>query len=359
MNGYFRAFSCVPSAVNRQKLPHSHVSYAGFVQQVNCALKGSVENRAHLVLALCSGQTLTVKRLQMLLVSFLHTILMADKSTMLIPSLTTWNTCDDPSLNRFVQYMVHSCSDEQESDAQLSQSDLESWLGSTPLAVQVLQLTTALCFLHPHLPGSDIQDYTGNELTPELMLLPQVVHHPMVGESFQSQLLDQASAIFVNSALPFEVRGRLYPLFSSRHHGESFSTLCKQIIDHGPTLLLVKDKGGFVFGAYAADSWRYHPQFTGEVCHFTDNSLQLACVCTVGSSGCFLFTLSPTMGVFSPSGYNNNFMYMQQNAQTLPNGIVSSPPHSPYSTSFKCPIHYSYHIMYIGRGRVKLLLYHT
>ena len=222
-----------------------------------------MEHRAHL-LSLCSSGAVTVEQLHSLLVSFLHTILMTDKGKVLIPSLSTWNTCSDPSLDRFVQYLMHSFSDKPGSDAKLSQSELESWLSSTPLASRVLQLTTAMCFLHPHLPSSDLEDYTGGELTPELTLLPRVVHHPMVKESFQSQLLDQLSAIFINSALPFEVKGQLYPLFSSRHHGESFSTLCKQIIDRGPTLLLVKDKGGHVFGAYAADSWRYHPQFTGD-----------------------------------------------------------------------------------------------
>ena len=188
---------------------------------------------------------------------------MTNKSARLIPGLTAWNACDEPSLRRFVQYLMHSFSDKPGSDVQLSQGDLESWLSSTPLAGRLLQLTTAMCFLHPHLASSGLEDYTGTELAPGLMLLPQVLRHPVIRETFQSQLLDQASAIFMNNALPYDVKGQLYPLFSSRHHGESYSTLCKQIIERGPTLLLVKDKGGYVFGAYAADSWKYHPQFTG------------------------------------------------------------------------------------------------
>ncbi len=42
-----------------------------------------------------------------------------------------------------------------------------------------------------------------------------------------------------------------------------------------------------------------------------------------GNGNCFLFTLSPVMGVYLPSGYNENYMYLEQNAQTLPNGLVS------------------------------------
>lgn len=33
------------------------------------------------------------------------------------------------------------------------------------------------------------------------------------------------------------------------------------------------------------------------------------------------------MGVYSPTGYNDNYMYMQQSAQTMPNGIVSISVH--------------------------------
>ena len=54
-----------------------------------------------------------------------------------------------------------------------------------------------------------------------------------------------------------------------------------------------------------------------------NEKLSLQSFHAIGSSECFLLTLFPTMEVFAPTGYNSNFMYMQQNAQTLPNGIVS------------------------------------
>ncbi len=44
---------------------------------------------------------------------------------------------------------------------------------------------------------------------------------------------------------------------------------------------------------------------------------------STGSSDCFLFTLSPIMGSHNAAGYNENYMYLQQSAQTLPNGLVS------------------------------------
>ena len=41
-----------------------------------------------------------------------------------------------------------------------------------------------------------------------------------------------------------------------------------------------------------------------------------------GSSSCFLFTLKPDLGVYTATGYNQNFMYLNQGVQTLPNGLV-------------------------------------
>ena len=48
--------------------------------------------------------------------------------------------------------------------------------------------------------------------------------------------------------------------------------------------------------------------------------------CLTGNANCFLFSLAPIMGVYSylPSSYNENSMYLEQNAQSLPNGLVST-----------------------------------
>ena len=61
-----------------------------------------------------------------------------------------------------------------------------------------------------------------------------------------------------------DVKGRMYPLFSSSHHGESFSTLVGRIVGKGPTLLVVQDTGGHVFGGFAAQSWSIGPNFYGK-----------------------------------------------------------------------------------------------
>lgn len=45
---------------------------------------------------------------------------------------------------------------------------------------------------------------------------------------------------------------------------------------------------------------------------------------SLGDSYCFLFSIKPKMGVYHPTGYNENFMYLNMGMQTMPNGLVSS-----------------------------------
>ena len=59
-------------------------------------------------------------------------------------------------------------------------------------------------------------------------------------------------------------KGRLFPLFSSSQHGESFSTLVGRIVKQGPVLLVLRDTGGNVFGGFASQSWTISPEFTGD-----------------------------------------------------------------------------------------------
>ena len=43
-----------------------------------------------------------------------------------------------------------------------------------------------------------------------------------------------------------------------------------------------------------------------------------------GTPECFLFSLSPHYGVYTTTGYNENYMYLNQGQETLPNGLVST-----------------------------------
>ena len=59
---------------------------------------------------------------------------------------------------------------------------------------------------------------------------------------------------------------------------------------------------GMMFGG-ASQPWEVNPNFRGD-------------------GECFLFTAVPEIEVFNkPTFYNKHFMYYQENAETLPNGL--------------------------------------
>ena len=57
----------------------------------------------------------------------------------------------------------------------------------------------------------------------------------------------------------------------------------------------------------------------------------------LGDSHCFLFSVKPTMGVYQPTGYNANYMYLNMGMQTMPNGLVSSNEFDQYNSINSTP----------------------
>ncbi|CAL8262723.1 unnamed protein product [Merluccius merluccius] len=115
-------------------------------------------------------------------------------------------------------------------------------------------------------------------------------------------LLDLPTLMFLAPQLPDRYSAPWRLLFSTQLHGESFSRMVAGLTRRGPTLLLIRDSRGHVFGAFASQAWEVKPQFQGD-------------------SRCFLFTVSPQLQVYTATGYNQHFMYLNQNQQTMPNGL--------------------------------------
>lgn len=74
-------------------------------------------------------------------------------------------------------------------------------------------------------------------------------------------------------------------------------------MNQGPSVVIVEDTDGYIYGGFASANWSFSPKF-------------------VGDSTSFLFTLRPKMRVFGPTGYNSNYQYLNLHQQTLPNGMV-------------------------------------
>ncbi|KAG8513148.1 MTOR-associated protein MEAK7 [Galemys pyrenaicus] len=150
----------------------------------------------------------------------------------------------------------------------------------------------------------------GFSLLPSSLNLSTLVPERQVaqGREFDS-LLDVPSLIYINSHLPAERRHRWRLLFASELHGHSFAQLLGHIVHQGPCVTLLEDRDGHVFGGFASRSWEVKPQFQGD-------------------NRCFLFSIMPRMAVFTHTGYNNHFMYLNHGQQTIPNGLGMGGQHN-------------------------------
>lgn len=113
---------------------------------------------------------------------------------------------------------------------------------------------------------------------------------------------DISQMLFINSNLPNDYRNKWRFLFSSQIHGESFSTLLGRIMDQGPTVIIVEDSNGYIFGGFAPTTWALGPNF-------------------IGTEQSFLYTLRPKMRCFPTTGYNDHYQYLNLHQSTMPNGL--------------------------------------
>ncbi|XP_051485550.1 MTOR-associated protein MEAK7 isoform X1 [Apus apus] len=181
-------------------------------------------------------------------------------------------------------------------------------------------------------------------------------------------LFDIPSIIYINSHLPAELQHKWQLLFSSRLHGESFSQLCAHIVNKGPCIVILKDLDGYIFGGFASHTWEVKPQFQGKTSSFSSISwlcckllilyrykntahlmdtvillsghtvflyfqvyfpvekvtliFELFLLCTQsGDNRCFLFSVFPSLAVYTYTGYNDHYMYLNHGQQTMPNGL--------------------------------------
>ncbi|XP_071448939.1 MTOR-associated protein MEAK7 [Hetaerina americana] len=171
----------------------------------------------------------------------------------------------------------------------VSQDEVERWLNKSS---EVLYMQKDL-FLHIFRTEEDLYCKKGF-LVPSCLSVPSHLQFKSV--------LDITALILLNSALLPEFRNEWRFLFSTSVHGESFSKMLGCIIKKGPTIIIVVDTQGNMFGGFAPACWDLGPKFYGD-----DRS--------------FLFSLSPKMGIYRPTGYNDHFMYLDVQQQTLPNGL--------------------------------------
>ncbi|NXG34266.1 TLDC1 protein, partial [Dromaius novaehollandiae] len=176
-------------------------------------------------------------------------------------------------------------------EATFEQSAIEDWVYRVP------QISTFLSVVIRQ--GFHVLHSLPDQTTDIVNLVPDC--KGLKGRGLTS-LLDIPSIIYVNSHLPAELQQKWRLLFSSRVHGESFTQLCGHIVNKGPCIVILKDLDGYIFGGFASHSWETLFLFAGD-------------------NRCFLFSVFPSLAVYTCTGYNDHYMYLNHGQQTMPNGL--------------------------------------
>jgi len=168
----------------------------------------------------------------------------------------------------------------EETNVEIDMDDVEKVLLSNPLVENMISEIMNYCFK---------VNLKSQNLLPKFSL-----------ENKTSLTIHQI--IFLNINLPHEMRHLWRPLFNTDVHGESFSKFTGCISNQGPTIIVIWDDEGNVFGGFATDSWKMGPKF-------------------IGKPESFLFHLNPKMNIYDSTPFNSNYQYFNLKQKTMPNGL--------------------------------------
>ncbi|KAG6772423.1 hypothetical protein POTOM_023830 [Populus tomentosa] len=130
-------------------------------------------------------------------------------------------------------------------------------------------------------------------LPPNAGRLGSQVPHLVHGDNINPDLilLREEYAWHIGGALPHHELVEWKLLYHSAINGMSFNTFLGSTSNgEGPTILIIKDKDGYIYGGYASQPWERHGDFYGDL-------------------KSFLFQLYPKASIFKPTGANNNVQW--------------------------------------------------
>lgn len=130
------------------------------------------------------------------------------------------------------------------------------------------------------------------------------LHHPE-NLSHDLLVLRKEYAWHIGGALSQQELEEWKLLYHSATNGLSFNTFVANISSgDGPTVLVIKDTEGYIYGGYASQPWERRGDFYGDM-------------------KSFLFQLYPQASIFRPTGANNNLQWCAMNfsSDSIPNGV--------------------------------------
>ncbi|RYR53296.1 hypothetical protein Ahy_A06g028315 isoform A [Arachis hypogaea] len=203
------------------------------------------------------------------------------------------SSSDQGIVNIFLNAANFSMHEEGCTEESMSFEDFRSWCTHAPSARKLLGSLlmppdSGIWYLVSGRPGSQIPNLlTSNDIDPSILLLRKEYAWHIGGALSQHELEDWML------------------LYHSSVNGLSFNTFLGNISNHqGPSVLIIKDKEGYIYGGYASQPWERHADFYGDL-------------------KCFLFQLNPKASIFRPTGANHNLQWCAINFSSadIPNGI--------------------------------------
>eukprot|EP01122_Echinamoeba_exundans_P007366 TRINITY_DN224_c0_g1_i1.p1 TRINITY_DN224_c0_g1~~TRINITY_DN224_c0_g1_i1.p1 ORF type:complete len:1042 (-),score=192.97 TRINITY_DN224_c0_g1_i1:54-3179(-) len=110
----------------------------------------------------------------------------------------------------------------------------------------------------------------------------------------QSNIIDNKHVAQLSSHLPLRQRFSNWKLkFSTELHGTSLITFFAKVKGESPTLIIIKDSDGYVFGGFASEAWEPKRGY-------------------FGTGECFLFSLEPSLAVYTWTKADSYFMFARR-----------------------------------------------
>lgn len=128
----------------------------------------------------------------------------------------------------------------------ITRTDAERFFINHPIFLTMLECV----FLH-------LYNYRGSNHPSAFCLnMPLLPTCENITPSNYIPLIDISQIFFINSFLPRDFQSTWRFLFSSAVNENSFESLVFHIIQQGPTVLIIEDQNGYMFGAFASESWK-------------------------------------------------------------------------------------------------------
>jgi hypothetical protein len=172
-------------------------------------------------------------------------------------ALKSWMALGTQTSDQKLMLMAQSLCQNLETEENIEEG-IARWFGLCP-QFQKLQTT----FLY-HLYKIPQESVTHGDETTECCLFPMCKGVPPQYKQVFPSILKVPDLLFVNTLLPSALQHQWRFCFSTAIHGESFAKMLGLIVDKGPTVIIVNDRNGNVFGGFASENFTVGPNFRGK-----------------------------------------------------------------------------------------------